>query len=295
MPRLGKTPAHFHHFALDLVDFSPLARGLRPPRPARPLARLAPPRHVLGQEAANVRIPEEHLFVELAPAPRRWTPAPEAREWRDDPRGRISGDPAAALLHFASTRWPWSWNASSWRRSAPRRLRLTIHAGRRAPACSVEHDLARPTRTRREDVDRVDEGGRRPASSPRRARRSCDHARWHRSRPSPREGWRYVFGSIRPTAMRSATTTEQVARTGISSVTSQPTTPRPAMPNRISSIRLALRTPRGIARTKIAAQEIACADRQRQAPGRTAFPLRGEHRNERVVQIVQVERAAWCP
>ena len=66
MALVGKTPRALPPPRVRLVDWGNAARRLRPPRPARPLARLGAGAPRLGQNICGyVRITEEPLFVEL--------------------------------------------------------------------------------------------------------------------------------------------------------------------------------------------------------------------------------------
>jgi len=77
--------AHFHHLALELTDWGELRVALdHLAQHARWLA-WGPLRHALGQNlAAYVRIPEEHLLVELYCDMEQVEPDHEPREWPDD-------------------------------------------------------------------------------------------------------------------------------------------------------------------------------------------------------------------
>ena len=88
MALVGKTPAHFHHFALDLVDWGTLRVAFDHLGQHGRWLGWGPVRHALGQNLCGyVRIPEEHLFVELYCDMEVLDLPHTAREWRDDPRG----------------------------------------------------------------------------------------------------------------------------------------------------------------------------------------------------------------
>jgi catechol 2,3-dioxygenase-like lactoylglutathione lyase family enzyme len=88
MALVGKTPAHFHHFALDLVDWGTLRVAFDHLGQHGRWLGWGPVRHALGQNLCGyVRIPEEHCFVELYCDMEVLDLPHAAREWRDDPRG----------------------------------------------------------------------------------------------------------------------------------------------------------------------------------------------------------------
>ena len=88
MALVGKTPAHFHHLALDLVDWGTLRVAFDHLGQHNRWLGWGPVRHALGQNLCGyVRIPEEHLFVELYCDMEVLDLPHTAREWRDDPRG----------------------------------------------------------------------------------------------------------------------------------------------------------------------------------------------------------------
>ena len=88
MALVGKTPAHFHHFALDLVDWGQLRVAFDHLGQHGRWLGWGPVRHALGQNLCGyVRIPDEHLFVELYCDMEVLDLPHTAREWRDDPRG----------------------------------------------------------------------------------------------------------------------------------------------------------------------------------------------------------------
>jgi catechol 2,3-dioxygenase-like lactoylglutathione lyase family enzyme len=82
---VGKTPAHFHHFALELTDWGELRVALDHLAQHGRWLAWGPLRHALGQNlAAYVRIPEEHLLVELYCDMEQLASDHEPREWQDD-------------------------------------------------------------------------------------------------------------------------------------------------------------------------------------------------------------------
>ena len=88
MALVGKTPAHFHHFALDLVDWGTLRVAFDHLGQHGRWLGWGPVRHALGQNLCGyVRIPQEQLFVELYCDMEVLDLPHTAREWRDDPRG----------------------------------------------------------------------------------------------------------------------------------------------------------------------------------------------------------------
>ena len=88
MALVGKTPAHFHHFALDLVDWGSCAsRSITSASTAAGSAGVRCDTRSGQNLCGYVRIPDEHLFVELYCDMEVLDLPHTAREWRDDPRG----------------------------------------------------------------------------------------------------------------------------------------------------------------------------------------------------------------
>ncbi len=88
MAVVGKSPAHFHHIAFDIVDWGQLRAALDHVGQHGRWLGWGPVRHTLGQNlCAYVRIPEESLFVELYCDMEVLALPHEARQWADDPRG----------------------------------------------------------------------------------------------------------------------------------------------------------------------------------------------------------------
>jgi catechol 2,3-dioxygenase-like lactoylglutathione lyase family enzyme len=82
---VGRSPAHFHHFALELTDWGELRVALDHLAQHGRWLAWGPLRHALGQNlAAYVRIPEEHLLVELYCDMEQLDADHEPREWPDD-------------------------------------------------------------------------------------------------------------------------------------------------------------------------------------------------------------------
>ena len=100
MALVGKTPAHFHHFALDLVDWGNLRVAFDHLGQHGRWLGWGPVRHALGQNLCGyVRIPEEHLLrrAVLRHGGAR-PPAHGARMARRPARLEPLGHPAAALV-----------------------------------------------------------------------------------------------------------------------------------------------------------------------------------------------------
>ena len=121
MALVGKTPAHFHHFALDLVDWGTLRVAFDHLGQHGRWLGWGPVRHALGQNLCGyVRIPEEHLFVELY-CDMEVLDLPHARASGATTRAaRTSGASSRRARTSASTRLRWSRSATSSRRSARR-------------------------------------------------------------------------------------------------------------------------------------------------------------------------------
>jgi catechol-2,3-dioxygenase len=84
---VSRTPAHFHHFALELTDWGELRVALDHLAQHGRWLSWGPVRHALGQNvAAYVRIPEEHTLVELYCDMEQLDADHEPREWPDDVR-----------------------------------------------------------------------------------------------------------------------------------------------------------------------------------------------------------------
>ena len=100
MALVGKTPAHFHHFALDLVDWGQLRVAFDHLGQHGRWLGWGPVRHALGQNLCGyVRIPDEHLFVELyCDMEVLDLPHSRARVARRPARLEPLGHPAAALV-----------------------------------------------------------------------------------------------------------------------------------------------------------------------------------------------------
>lgn len=107
MALVSKGSAHFHHFALELIDWGEMRVALDHLAQHGRWLGWGPVRHGLGRNlAAYVRIPEEHCFVELYTDMEQLTPDHEPRDWPDDahpsntwgilpPRSYFRFDPAA--------------------------------------------------------------------------------------------------------------------------------------------------------------------------------------------------------
>ena len=122
MALVGKTPAHFHHFALDLVDWGNLRVAFDHLGQHGRWLGWGPVRHALGQNLCGyVRIPEEHCFVELyCDMEVLDLPHTRARMARRSRAARTSGASCRRARTSASTRRPSSPSATSSRRSARR-------------------------------------------------------------------------------------------------------------------------------------------------------------------------------
>ncbi len=81
-----KSPAHFHHFALELADFGEMRVALDHLAKAGRWVVWGPGRHgVAASLFAYVRIPEEELIVELYADMEQLPPGHEPRDWEDTP------------------------------------------------------------------------------------------------------------------------------------------------------------------------------------------------------------------
>jgi catechol 2,3-dioxygenase-like lactoylglutathione lyase family enzyme len=81
-----KSPAHFHHFALELADFGEMRVALDHLAKAGRWVVWGPGRHgVAASLFAYVRIPEEELIVELYADMEQLRPGHEPRDWEDTP------------------------------------------------------------------------------------------------------------------------------------------------------------------------------------------------------------------
>jgi catechol 2,3-dioxygenase-like lactoylglutathione lyase family enzyme len=104
---VGKGYAHFHHLALELIDWGELRVALDHLAQHGRWLGWGPVRHGLGRNlAAYVRIPEEACFVELYSDMEQLEPDHRPRDWPDDahssntwgilpPRSYFRFDPAA--------------------------------------------------------------------------------------------------------------------------------------------------------------------------------------------------------
>ena len=82
---VGKGYAHFHHFALELIDWGEMRVALDHLAQHGRWLGWGPVRHGLGRNlAAYVRIPEENCFVELYSDMEQIAPDHETRDWPDD-------------------------------------------------------------------------------------------------------------------------------------------------------------------------------------------------------------------
>ena len=83
---LEKAPAHFHHFALELVDFGEMRVALDHLAQHGRWVVWGPGRHgVAASLFAYVRIPEEELIVELYADMEQLAPDHHPRDWEDTP------------------------------------------------------------------------------------------------------------------------------------------------------------------------------------------------------------------
>jgi len=83
---VARTPARLHHVAFELIDWGELRVALDHVAQHGRWLGWGPVRHGLGQNlAAYVRIPEEHLFVELYSDMEQLRADHEPRVWPDDP------------------------------------------------------------------------------------------------------------------------------------------------------------------------------------------------------------------
>lgn len=83
---VARPPARFHHIALELADWGEMRLALDHVAQHGRWLGWGPVRHGLGQNlAAYVRIPEEHLFVELYCDMEQLEPGHEPRTWPDNP------------------------------------------------------------------------------------------------------------------------------------------------------------------------------------------------------------------
>ncbi len=84
---LEKSPAHFHHFALELADFGEMRQVLDHLAKHGRWVIWGPGRHgVAASLFAYVRIPEEELIVELYADMEQLRPGHEPRDWEDTPQ-----------------------------------------------------------------------------------------------------------------------------------------------------------------------------------------------------------------
>ncbi len=84
---LEKTPAHFHHFALELADWGEIRVALDHLAQEGRWCVWGPGRHgVAASLFAYVRVPEEDLIVELYADMEQLASGHEPREWPDTPR-----------------------------------------------------------------------------------------------------------------------------------------------------------------------------------------------------------------
>jgi hypothetical protein len=82
---VGKGHAHFHHLALELIDWGELRVALDHLAQHGRWLGWGPVRHGLGRNlAAYVRIPEEACFVELYSDMEQLEPDHRPRDWPDD-------------------------------------------------------------------------------------------------------------------------------------------------------------------------------------------------------------------
>jgi catechol 2,3-dioxygenase-like lactoylglutathione lyase family enzyme len=82
---VGKGYAHFHHLALELVDWGEIRVALDHLAQHGRWIAWGPLRHGLGRNlSAYVRVPEEELFVEIFCDIEQLEPEHEPREWPDD-------------------------------------------------------------------------------------------------------------------------------------------------------------------------------------------------------------------
>jgi catechol-2,3-dioxygenase len=83
---LEKSPAHFHHFALELRDFGEIRVALDHLAKHGRWVIWGPGRHgVAASLFAYIRIPEEELIVELYADMEQLRPDHEPRDWEDTP------------------------------------------------------------------------------------------------------------------------------------------------------------------------------------------------------------------
>jgi len=83
---LEKTPAHFHHFALELVDWGEIRVALDHLAQHGRWCVWGPGRHgVAASLFAYIRIPEEELIVELYADMEKLRPNHSPRQWADTP------------------------------------------------------------------------------------------------------------------------------------------------------------------------------------------------------------------
>jgi catechol 2,3-dioxygenase-like lactoylglutathione lyase family enzyme len=83
---VARPPARLHHLAFELADWGELRVALDHVAQHGRWLGWGPVRHGLGQNlAAYVRIPEEHLFVELYADMEQLGPDHEPRNWPDNP------------------------------------------------------------------------------------------------------------------------------------------------------------------------------------------------------------------
>jgi catechol-2,3-dioxygenase len=81
-----KSPAHFHHFALELADFGEMRVALDHLAKHGRWVVWGPGRHgVAASLFAYIRIPEEELLVELYADMEQLRPGHEPRDWEDTP------------------------------------------------------------------------------------------------------------------------------------------------------------------------------------------------------------------
>ncbi|MDQ3858367.1 MAG: VOC family protein [Actinomycetota bacterium] len=84
---LEKSPSHFHHFALELVDFGEMRVALDHLAKHGRWVVWGPGRHgVAASLFAYVRVPEENLIVELYADMEQLRPGHRPRDWEDTPQ-----------------------------------------------------------------------------------------------------------------------------------------------------------------------------------------------------------------
>ena len=134
MALVGKTPAHFHHFALDLVDWGSCASPSTTSASTAAGSAGGPcATRSARTSAATCASPTSTCFVELYCDMEVLDLPHTAREWRDDPRGSNLWGILPPRSYFRFDEAAWNPSAISARRSARRCRRSEGRVRGRAP------------------------------------------------------------------------------------------------------------------------------------------------------------------